>query len=1500
MALYNKIIIKLKKENIIMWKKILSVFICSGILLTTALPTGTSAASLSELDCKSNANLINDDGSSLVDNTYQYSVSGDSYFAYMWVPEAAKHLNGVMIAKSNLIEGRLLESKTVRDVLAKYNIGVVYLHSRNTTKMPSENTVMGDFIYLDNSKAEQNNVSEPLGAGARIDEMMARFASVSGYDELKYAPLIGVGHSAGMGLGKVTGSWDPERTIAQICLKSGTALTAPGVSGSSYAGDNYEIQPGVPTYLAAGQFTEHASYNNPAGKDNYIDGEISKLKNIRAKGTDRLITMSVEWEAGHYDWSEYSNEMVAEYLDSIIPARLGAQATSQEMISEEYELLDLTKSGYVSDVKMYGSRTLEYEESEYSHGNVGDFSDEELKSMVWFPDESVYKSIRNFTQNRKELDVEEVSGEVEYIYTTIDKAFEETTGNPNWWQGDLHYIQVTGDGRFYDIMVGFDLSKMSGENPEQIKLSMTRTPGAGGYQTDLYLLEQNPWANGAYDATVVAGVGEPIATYDGNSCEIDVTKAIGDRTGEVYFLLRYTNRTTEQAGNDYYCETGAGYNSEATNDSQRPRLIVNYSAPETVNKHQYLQMADPTTLLPKAFTRITRYDGINPNNSSYADGIENDKMTFSMYIDKMNVVSPDHIGAGTAVKASDTPAFLTPVMAPVEWVGVKKAELSADDISNNVASKWMNVLRWKNNRVYYRNPSQDSYINLDTADVYNGDELEFSYATNAFMINPLFVNGGKEQHITMPEIADVDKDFTGFEIAPYSSADLTVDVMVEYGPVKAVQNSDGSYTVVPCQIPLGASYPIECKLVATQFGVNNNGTKINTALPVERVFYITDETECDIPLNGEINQNALKQSDVTGFNVTGSGTITLKMDCDTAFSAERAAQITAERTNTTDAYYAKHYKYPEGYNPYDYWEDYPCEWSCSVEGSGFVPLTDFVNRDGKKLNLNYVNVIETVGIESINAVTAQTEIVGARAMTWGNGVNIVWQSMPEGSYDSVNVYVKDNGEYKKVNAVCNKTNALVTGFSDGEYEFKITTVKGQTESSGVIVKGKADISLYELEDFETGDLTSGMNLLSNQESEPVYSWISQTGAALDLFKTENNSYLGMQNNYTSSIQTVNINIPGGLNSDMSSIELDILVDKLENTQSSGQVYFELFNPTSGKSYGVEKGSDFALEDKEWHEAYSVPLTSFALPSSEKELSQITVLKIGRKTVGGGNNNRRAKIYLDNISFIAEEGIPTKKLMLSADYVMADNSSLPNGATINADALNIIFDGETSDKNVYQPKRQKRVYLDLGKEYRIDKIVITEYGLKNGSPAGTVELAASTVSPQTMAGGSFDNDLYLQLMRTNGTSKGGVTVVSEDILENGTAIGRTTTAYDVYTNSKFETVRYIEFCDWSNDPSIAELEIYVLDEPIISFDKLEITQSGVSVSTKVVGDANQDVKIYIAEYDNTGINKVLAVADETITQTKEIPIPCITTAGKSIKAFIWDDVQAPVNAVLYAQ
>lgn len=428
-----------------MKRKVCAAFLTLFILVSTMSGAGTcvfaaqdgESAALSEIETTGNRDLYGETGEELQDDTYQYFVENDDYTAFMWVPENAEHLNGLMVAKSNLIEDRLLESVTVREVLAKYNIGVVYLHARSTTDKPSNSNIIGDFVYigdeaLDKYKSANNyTYSGPANAGSILDEALARLASVSGFDELTYAPLIGVGHSAGMGLGRALGSWDPSRAIAQICLKGGSSLTIPGVT-SDGVGDNYEVQPGVPTYLATGQFTEHA--NKPEGKDNYIHGEIESFAKIRAKGTDRLVTMSVDWESGHYDWSESSNEAVADYLDDIIPMRLGAQAASQEQIQADYQLVDLTGQGYVADVKVLGTRTTDYTEASYKHGSVSDanITEEEQKSMIWFPSEENYEFIRDFTAERKDaelIDEPIEGGESEpedneaVVYAGDDKCF---------------------------------------------------------------------------------------------------------------------------------------------------------------------------------------------------------------------------------------------------------------------------------------------------------------------------------------------------------------------------------------------------------------------------------------------------------------------------------------------------------------------------------------------------------------------------------------------------------------------------------------------------------------------------------------------------------------------------------------------------------------------------------------------------------------------------------------------------------------------------------------------------------------------------------------------------------------------------------------------------------------------------------------------------------------------------------------------------------------------
>ena len=1451
-------------------KKIIAIILSFMLSITPAAVSFAVEISEAELQTDVNRDLLSEDGETIIDDTYQYCVENDEYFAYMWVPQNAEHLNGVLLAKSNLIEARLMQSKTVRGTLAKYNIGMVYLHARNTTDKPTESTIIGDFDYRDDA-----------AAGSLVDEMMARFAAVSGYDELLYAPFIGVGHSAGMGPGRALGSWDPTRVIAQVCLKGGTSLTIPGISGTS------DIQPGVPTYLESGQFTEHSSTGE--GKDNYIDNDIPKLKDIRSKGTDRLVTMSVEWESGHYDWSEKSNKMLAAYLDSVIPLRLGDQAFSKDKIQSDYVLTDLTGKGYVSDIKVLGTRTIEYAESEYSHGSVetGGFTEAEQKQMIWFPDENVYKAVRNFTNDRKDAELigGETDAETQIIYPEIEQQFDSKTG-----------AKQNGNYVRYDksMLFSYDISDLSQGMIDSAAASFTVYHGNQGRSFKISYYTEDPTGgtnvsvptedNSEVLESSLSGIDENSMT----TVSFDISKAIfaarANGGNTVYLAIEITDSEksayeagiadgsitgypSSYSGSDMYLSITSG-----VSNSTKPQLKVIYSNGEKVN-HQYVQLEDPTEKTPKVFPgNLTRYNAVNPNADSYADGIQGDPMTFSMYVDKMGVVSPDHIGAGTKVDTSDTPAVITPVMAPVEWVGVTKAELTESDIQNNVASKWRNVLRWKNNRLYYRISSQDSYLNLNTFDKYDeSGRLNFAYATNTFQIYPIFVNDGAAQMITFDEITDVDKNFSGFTVNPKSSAGLPVDLFVDYGPIKAEKQADGSYKIIPDQIPAGASYPIECKLVASQFGVNH-GNKINTAEPIERVFYITDSSELSsITSSGKINQNLLLENNITGFNVSGSGTVTLKTKSDTKFDAAHAAAVNSLKPDD-------HYKYPSGYDPKEYWDDYPGEWTAETSG-GFLPLADFVNaaKGRGNINLRYLNEIEfSSGITAITPVAAQTEVKDPKANPWGNGVNIVWSKPIGDAYDSVKVEMKSAedaafAEVPSEQLSIGASNAFIKGLDNGEYIFRIKTVKNGAESSGVEIKGSVDASKYLLDDFENGDLTSGMNWLVGADVQSAYSWSTHTGASVLLSSEGDNGFMAVQNTYTSAVQTMNISIPGGLSEDMTKLVLDIKVDKLEDTYPGGQVYFELMDPKTGKAYGVEKGSDFVLNDKEWHQGYEIPLTSFNLPSSG--LEDITILKIGRKVVGGGNNNRRAKMYLDNIGFSAEPPAPTRKLSGDEIKTYANNDELPDGAPYDSANIGYLFDGDTSntENRMYTSSAKKYTYFDLGAEYEITKIVLTEYTTK-----GTLTIMASNSAPDS--GGTRD-ELFKQILRTNGSVSNRVSSSYQPITEAGEEVGRTAIA--IYMAQGFEKIRYLCIGDWSNAVKAAELEIYVIDNDPVSSAAPEATSTPVVTAAPEV--TSTPVVTAVPEVTSTPVVTAAPEVTSTpvVTAAPEVTSTPVVTAAPEV-------------------
>ena len=1461
------------------------------VLALSYLPPAAIAAQLDDLTTTGNEDIMSASGEALQDETYQYGIAGDDYFAYLWVPQTAAHLNGVLVAKSNLIEVRLLESKTVRNTLAKYHIGVVYIHARSTTDKPSNANIMGDFVYVDDDAIAQYNsgYAKPANAGSTLDEIMARFAAVSGYDELLYAPFIGVGHSAGMGLGRALGAWYPDRTIAQICLKGGTQLTIPGITGRTYAGDNYDTQPGVPLYLAAGQFTEHAGYDNPAGKDNYIDGEIKNVTKLREKGSDRLVTMSVEWETGHYDWSEKANEAVANYLDSIIPARLGAQASSPDKLARDFVLEDLTQTGYLAEPAMFGTRTTQPAESEYRHGTYAECvaNGYDLSKMIWFPNQNNYNFVKSFTTERKDIAGEAANQSI--IPVSYDRSYQTSTGAfSEWPSGNICFY--VGDTQA--IAMKFDISGLRGTDVGSVTFAAPMKSGNTARAITLSQIE-NPWdAQMSFTVptsrTVIAeNLPAPEVSYDVTSI---IQAALNENKTELYLQL---SSTDGGSGSDYYCTTAyEGYtNGSLTTDTALlPHLQIDSGSGINPTKHQYLKLEDPNSETPRDYTRITRYDAINPNNKSYAAGIAGDPMTFSMVVDKMGVVTEDHLNKGDRVNTSDTPAYLVPAMAPLEWVGVKQESLTDSDKANNVASKWRNYMRWKNNRVAYRMAAQDSYVNLNTADVYVGDELKFAKATNTFQIYNIAAQTGEAQHIQFADIPNqtVSGLRSGIVITPTTekAADgYYVDVMVEYGPVKAVRNG-GSYTVTLDQLPAGASYPIEVKLVATQFGSTAN--KVQSAEPVEKIFYITEDTDNSAYMtNGKLNANKLKMDGITGFTVTGTGTISLDMADDTSWNARAAADVSAARANAENAYTKKHYQYPAGYQPYDHWADRGAWTATAAEGTTFVPLSAFTKTitqpDGNALvkeniNLDYINEISWDGtISAVTPVAAQTEVNDPVARKWGNGVSLVWQKAPKGAYDFVKVYADG-----AVKAESTGTTALVSGLDAGtEYTFTIKTVKGGTESDGVTVRCTPDGKTYMVEDFECADLTSGTNLISSANTQPVYAWSSYMGETLLLKENGDNRYLAMQNTYTNWIQTVPIHIPGGLTADMKRLMLDIKVDKLENTQPGGQVYFELCNPTTGKSYGIERGTDFALDDTSWHNGYNIDLAMFQLPSSPDELRDITVLKIGRKVVGGGNNNRRAKMYLDNVAFSAEEANPVHKIDLSEARVMT-GSGYPTGATVDMQTVGKLFNGDTSDS--YTQNRAKRMFIDLGQELAIRRIV-----LYDNKTLGTLCVWSSNTSPAALNNFDYHADTnpngFKQILRTNGSTNNGVASSYVELEKDGAVYGKKATAFEV--SAAVGNIRYLSLGDWSNAADIAEIEVYV-DAIQYPVNAVNTARTTIDVPSKAYPGDSVRVSVTPAEgvavsglsiTDVTGA-AVAYTANTDGTYTFIMPAKEVTVAAKS--------------------
>ncbi len=131
----------------------------------------------------------------------------------LWISPSCAYVRGVLLGSQTLLEASFLKEPKIRECAERNDLAIVY----------------GAFPD---------------------DDIFARFAEVSGYEELRKAPFITVGHSAG-GIGARNAAYlQPDRTIAVLHFHSGNY--------HHHVPEGDVSLTGIPFLAVNGEFEEYA------------------------------------------------------------------------------------------------------------------------------------------------------------------------------------------------------------------------------------------------------------------------------------------------------------------------------------------------------------------------------------------------------------------------------------------------------------------------------------------------------------------------------------------------------------------------------------------------------------------------------------------------------------------------------------------------------------------------------------------------------------------------------------------------------------------------------------------------------------------------------------------------------------------------------------------------------------------------------------------------------------------------------------------------------------------------------------------------------------------------------------------------------------------------------------------------------------------------------------------------------------------------------------------
>ena len=215
------------------------------------------------------------------------SETGGHPQAFLWIPEDCMQVRAVMIGTHNMCEETLFENELFRRGMKEAGVALIWI------------TPGWDQQW----KADS-------GSPEAYWQMLDDLAETSGYGELKFTPIIPIGHSAMATYPWNFAAWHPERTLAVVSYHG----DAPRTNLTGYGRENLEWGrmrniDGIPGLMVEGEYEWWEARVNPALA-------------FRMMYPESCISFLCDAGRGHFDVSDRTAEYIALFVKKALQARL--------------------------------------------------------------------------------------------------------------------------------------------------------------------------------------------------------------------------------------------------------------------------------------------------------------------------------------------------------------------------------------------------------------------------------------------------------------------------------------------------------------------------------------------------------------------------------------------------------------------------------------------------------------------------------------------------------------------------------------------------------------------------------------------------------------------------------------------------------------------------------------------------------------------------------------------------------------------------------------------------------------------------------------------------------------------------------------------------------------------------------------------------------------------------------------------------------------------------